>query len=70
MIRNYAHELEKEYMPYAVFDRTGENIIGFTANIPKSAKIAAKKHIEMSMKFDDVSNSDYWIALLKKLDLG
>ncbi len=69
MIKNYAHELEKIYMPYAVFDEDGEEIIGFVDETPEDAKRAAREHIEMSMKFDDVSNSEYWINLLDKLNL-
>lgn len=67
MIQNYAHELEKIYMPYAVFDEN--EIIGFVDETPESAKKAAREHIEMSMKFDDVSNFEYWVNLLKKLNL-
>lgn len=69
MMQNYAAELEKKYMPYAIFNENGEEIIGFTADAPESAKEAARKHIEMSMKFDDASNYDYWVNLLKKLNL-
>lgn len=68
MIRNYAHELEEKYMPYAIFDERDE-IIGFADNMPESAKQAAREHIEMSMKFDDLSNYDYWCDLIKKLKL-
>lgn len=68
MIQNYAHELEKQYMPYAIFDENDE-IIGFVGGTPEIAKKAAREHIEMSMKFDDVSNYEYWIKLLNKLNL-
>lgn len=68
MIKNYAHELEKKYMPYAILDENGE-VVGFVDGTPNDAKKAAKEHIEMSMKFDDVSNFEYWINLLDKLNL-
>lgn len=68
MIRNYAHELEEQYMPYAIFGEEGE-IIGFVENTPLSAKRAAKEHIRMSQKFDDISNMDYWEDLTIKLGL-
>lgn len=68
MIRNYVHELEKEYMPYAIINDNGE-IIGFTEDITKKAKKAAIEHIEMSLKYDDVSNYNYWQNLLKTLNL-
>lgn len=68
MIRNYARELEEKYMPYAIFNENDE-IIGFVDNTPESAKQAARNHIEMSMKFDDLSNHDYWRGLLEKLKL-
>ncbi len=68
MIQNYAHELEKKYMPYAIFDEN-DVITGFVEDAPDSAKKAAREHIEMSMKFDDVSNFEYWVSLLEKLNL-
>lgn len=68
MIRNYAHELEEQYMPYAIFDEN-DNIIGFVDDAPENAKKAAREHIEMSMKFDDVSNCFYWYDLLEKLKI-
>lgn len=37
MIVNYAHELEKQYMLYAILDDDDE-IIGFMENTPTSAK--------------------------------
>lgn len=68
MIRNYARELEEQYMPYAIFDDNDE-IIGFMENTPESAKQAAREHIKMSQKFDDISNLEYWLDLTKKLKL-
>lgn len=68
MIVNYAQELEKQYMPYAIFD-DDEEIIGFMENTPLSAKKAAKEHILMSKKFDDISNYEYYDNIIKKLGL-
>ena len=68
MIKMPSREWEEQYMPYAIFDEN-DTIIGFVEGTPESAKKAARKHIEMSMKFDDVSNFEYWINLLDKLNL-
>ncbi len=68
MMRNYALELETKYLPYAIFDDEN-NIVGFAENTPREALDAAKEHIEMSKKFDDVTNYDYWNDLLEQLQL-
>lgn len=65
----YTLELQKQYVPYLIVDDK-ENIIGFVVNAPLSAKKAAKEHILMSKKFDDVSNYEYWNGLIDKLGLN
>jgi len=65
----YALMLEKQYMPFAVFDPENNSIIGFKSNAPISALKAAKEHILMTQKFDDVSQFVYWNELIKKLGL-
>lgn len=67
MIVNYAHELEKQYMPYAILG--DDEIIGFMENTPISAKKAAKEHILMCRKFDDITNYEYYDNIIKKLGL-
>ena len=64
----YAESLERKYMPYAVFDGEGE-IVGFQPDTPKEALDAAREHIAMSKKFDDITNYDYYDDLIKKLGL-
>ncbi len=64
----YYVELEKKYLPYVKTDDDGR-IIGFVEGTPLSAKEAAKEHIQMSKKFDDVSNYEYWDNLLDDLGL-
>lgn len=68
MIVNHSLELEKQYMPYAVFDDNDE-IIGFVKGTPMSAKKAAKEHILMSRKFGDVTHYEYYDDIIKKLGL-
>jgi hypothetical protein len=68
MIKNYALELQKIYMPFVIIDKN-ENITGFVENAPIKAKKAAKEHIIMSMKFDDVFNAEYWENMIIQLGL-
>ena len=65
---SYSAKLKGKYMPYAIFDENG-NIIGFEENTPKHAKEAAKEHILMRQKYDDISNFEYWDNLIIKLKL-
>lgn len=67
MMAKYYVELEKKYLPYVETD--DGRIIGFVEGTPSSAKEAAKEHIRMSKKFDDVSNYEYWDNLLEDLGL-
>ena len=69
MIKNTALEYEKKYVPYAIFDKNGK-ITGFKEGTPKEALLAAKSHIEMSARFDDVSNLCYWHKKLNDLGLN
>lgn len=64
----YYLTLEKQYLPYVVVDEN-ENIVSFKENTPISAKRAAKEHILLSQKYDDVSNEAYWKNLIEKLGL-
>ena len=68
MITEYALLLEEQYMPYAITDDK-KNIIGFTKDAPKNALLAAKEHILMNEKFDDVTNYQYWDDLIVSLGL-
>ncbi|MCD7836122.1 MAG: hypothetical protein LUG83_05680 [Lachnospiraceae bacterium] len=60
--------LVEQYMPYAIVD-DDEQVIGWVEGTPMSAKKAAKTHIEMHRKFDDISNYEYWDNLMEKLGL-
>ena len=64
----YYLTLEKQYLPYVVVDEN-ENIVSFKENTPISAKRAAKEHILLSRKYDDVSNEAYWEKMIEKLGL-
>ena len=61
--------LKKEYVPYMIVDEN-ENIIGFKSDTPTNAKRAAKRHILMSRKFDDITNYEYWDNLIEQLGLS
>ena len=69
MIKSPDLKLAERYMPYAILD-DDEQVIGFVKNTPLSAKKAAKAHIEMRRKFDDISNYGYWDDLMDKLGLS
>ncbi len=61
--------LKKEYLPFIIVDEN-ENIIGFKSDTPINAKRAAKEHILMSKKFDDITNCEYWDNLIEQLGLS
>lgn len=68
-MERYYLELEKEYMPYAIFDKTG-TMIALKQDTPIEIKKAVKEHILMSRKFDDITNYDYWDKLIEQLGLS
>lgn len=67
-MNEYYLTLEKQYMKYVIVDEN-RNIVSFKKYTPVSAKKAAKEHILLSQKFDDLSNFEYWNKMIEKLGL-